>query len=125
MAKGAARVTFDANPNLLDTLGQAPWMAGELRLIAEDIARRAKSLGPKDDDAPHYVDLIDVDVGLVKRAGGSGGGWRSVYIARVNAFKFTSHWVEFGSVHNPPFAPLRRAVESVGYLRFKDSGGGR
>lgn len=29
-----------------------------------------------------------------------------------------AHLVEFGSVHNPPYAPLRRAISALG-LRFK------
>ena len=119
---GLTSITFNGSRTLPDDIGKTPEMAEFLRPYAEDIAKRVKQIGPKDDDAPHYVDMVTPQVELIKRPGGAGGGWRAVYVARVNAWKFTSHWIEFGSVHNPPYAPLRRATEAAG-LRFEDTKG--
>jgi hypothetical protein len=38
----------------------------------------------------------------------------------IVAADFGWHWIEFGSVNNPPYAPLRRGVIAAG-LRFEPS----
>lgn len=44
-------------------------------------------------------------------------------VGRVNANDWKSHWIEWGSVNNPPHAPLRRGVLSAG-LTFEEERGG-
>lgn len=39
---------------------------------------------------------------------------------RVFLRDFAWHWVEFGSIHNPPYAPVRRSVRALG-LRYEDA----
>lgn len=38
----------------------------------------------------------------------------------VSATDWKSHWIEFGSIHNSPSAPLRRGVRAVG-LTLRES----
>jgi len=74
---------------------------------ALEAATATKNLAPYDElntTRPHYRDLITVDVGESE----------GVIIARVNADKFTSVWLEFGTVKMRAFAPLRRGAEAAG-----------
>lgn len=32
----------------------------------------------------------------------------------VGSFDFAAHWVEYGSIRNPPYAPLRRGARAAG-----------
>lgn len=92
-----------SEPLLARTVQMQAAMAERAELVAE----AARSLGPRGDSEPHYVDMIEVAVGAGPRGA----------IARVNANKFTSHWIEFGTGApgpTPAFAPLRRGAESVG-----------
>ncbi|HYJ21630.1 MAG TPA: hypothetical protein VEW07_06380 [Solirubrobacterales bacterium] len=38
----------------------------------------------------------------------------------VVASDFAWHWVEFGSVHNPPYAPFRRGLRAAGIRLVMD-----
>jgi hypothetical protein len=86
------------SPELLAAVGQA----------TDTIAAEAKRSAPRDPSLAkgrrrHYADMID------------GQAWIDTegVVGTVNARHFTSLLVEFGSVHNPPHAPLRRALDSM------------
>ncbi len=68
-------------------------------------------------------DRADVVAGIAKSIAPVGPTHRYKHLLRATGNKvraFTSHWhfVEFGSVNQPPLAVLRRAVIAAG-LRFK------
>jgi hypothetical protein len=95
---------FVANPQAQGLLGRTPQMAALLKDRAEQVARVVRQIGPRGDSGEHYVDMIETDVGVEG----------PTLIGRVSANKFTSGFIEFGTVRTPAFAPLRRAVEAVG-----------
>lgn len=100
---------FVLNPVGVKALARDAGVRLALHTIAESIAQEVRDIGPKDDDAdPHYVEAITVDSGVDK----------GMATARVNANKFTSNWIEFGTGApgpTPAFAPMRRAVENLGF----------
>jgi hypothetical protein len=65
---------------------------------AEDAAQAAKSFAPVRTGA--YRDSIKAH--------------RDAEDVYVSAFDFKANWIEFGSVNNPPSAPLRRGVAAAG-----------
>ena len=85
-------------------LAKGKQMLSALRQFGEKAAAEARNLGPVGDSEPHYVDMIDVDLGIEG----------DTALARVNANKFTSNWIEFGTEDTPAFAPLRRGAEAAG-----------
>lgn len=67
----------------------------------------------------HLEDTARTVAGQVRRAGplGETGNYRRSIRARgtrVVAEDFAWHLVEYGSVKNPPYAPLRRGVRAAG-----------
>lgn len=86
----------------------APEMVVAMVQFAEPAAAEARQLVPPDEDDPekfgHYADQVEVD----------GGVENGVAVARINANKFTSHWLEFGTVKMVAHAPLRRGAEAAG-----------
>lgn len=72
--------------------------------IAESIAPIGEGVGG------HYKDQIH----------GTSGINNGVAMGRINAWKFTSGFLEFGTSDTPKFAVLRRAVESLG-VKFSPS----
>lgn len=112
MIAGGARFIY--NPAAQLELAKDPLLFVYLRGLAESVAEVARAIGPVDDTPPHYVDEIEVDTAIEEHG----------IVARVNANKFTSHWIEFGTGEpgpTPEFAPLRRAAEQVG-LHLTDGG---
>lgn len=100
-------VRFKIRPQAQRELERTPQMALFLKEKVEPIARRVREIAPRGSSAPgeHYADMIKTDVGIEKGR----------LIGRVNALKFTAHFLEFGTSKTPTFAPLRRAAESLGY----------
>jgi hypothetical protein len=104
---------FTYNPAVEKQLLRDPNMAQMLATYAEAGAENARA------DAPtghrhrglHYRDSIHAAVGVDGRGP----------FGRVFSVDFAAHLVEFGSVHNPAYAPLRRGVEATG-LRVTDRG---
>jgi hypothetical protein len=93
-----------AEPYLL----RSPEMVRAMRVIAESAAAGARAAAPVGDGEPHYVDMIEAVAGGDAKYGALG---------RVNANKWTSHFIEFGTgppAPTPPFAPLRTGAEAVG-----------
>lgn len=76
----------------------------QLRLIevANQIKRVAQAIAPF--KTGHYRDGIEVQV-----FAGDGK-------VKVVATDFKSNWIEFGTIHQPPRAPLRIAVAMSGYV---------
>lgn len=111
--------SFKANPNFIPYLKRSPQLLAVLKLRAEEAAERAKAIAPFDpsDSGEHYRDMIEADAGIVN----------GQVTGRVNANKWTSGFIEFGTQGSdrhhatPAFAVLRRAVESLG-LRFISKG---
>jgi hypothetical protein len=104
---------FAYDPTVEKQLLRDPRMATMLGTYAEAGAEHAR------DDAPsghahrglHYRDSIHAIVGVDGRGP----------FGRVLSVDFAAHLVEFGSVNNPTYAPLRRGVEATG-LRVTDRG---
>ncbi len=105
--------TFVYNPQIEREILRDPHMMTVLGTYAEAGAEHARA------DAPtghrhrglHYRDSIRAVVGV---------DGRGPY-GRVFSVDFAAHLVEFGSVNNPVYAPLRRGVEATG-LRVTDRG---
>lgn len=94
--------SFDYHRAVEKVLARSPDLARVLAQRADDVADVARKLGPRGRTG-RYVEGIDADVGMGDKG----------LVGRVNANHFTSHWVEFGTVRMRPFAPLRRALETV------------
>lgn len=89
-------------------IGRSEAVIAMLHGKGEMVAEHARSLVPRDADSdPHYVDMISVESGLDDLGRG---------IARVNANKYTSNWIEYGSEKVQAYAPLRRGAESAGLV---------
>lgn len=97
---------YKPNPNLARMLVRTPQMIETLKVRAEEVADAVREIAPVGKSKPgeHYVDQIEAVAGLEN---GQATG-------RVNANKFTAGFLEFGTIHNRPFAILRRALESLG-----------
>lgn len=98
---------FIPSPRGIAELARDAGMASGLGEIAEQAAARTREIAPVGDYAGggDYRDSIDSDFGV--DAEGAFG--------RVNAFDYKANWIEFGTEDTPVFAPLRRAVEELGY----------
>jgi hypothetical protein len=101
--------TFVPDAKGIEAILKMPELASSLGQEAKKIADKAREIAPSGVDGgtygAHYADMIHVWLGLV-----SGKA-----VARVNAFKYTSHWIEWGSVHNPALHVLRNAAQACGY----------
>jgi hypothetical protein len=72
---------------------------------AEEVAGIAKAIAPRGEGkGGHYADMIDAQAGVISGLAG----------ARVNARKFTSGFIEFGTSDTPTFATLRTACDAAG-----------
>lgn len=100
---------FVINPTFVKRLVRDPSLIPPLKEAAAAAADKAGDLAPVDDG--DYRDGIKVAVGADERG----------VLARVNATDFKSHWIEFGTIDTPAFAPLRRAV--LGGFSTNISGG--
>lgn len=100
---------FVFNPKLIEYLKRSPQLLEVMKVQAEAAAARTEEIAPVGHSkaGEHYKDMIEADFGI------DGG----VVTGRVNAKKFTSHFIEFGTIHNRAYAVLRRAAESLG-LKF-------
>ncbi len=78
-----------------------PGMRRLLEKVAEAIA--AETIRGAPEQSGRYKAGIAVEVGV---------DGRGRPVGRVNAHHWTSHIVEFGSVGQPPHAPMRRAIDS-------------
>lgn len=99
-------VRFVPNPPGIGLLARTPRMAAGMRAWAEYVADIVVEVAPYGEgQGGHYRDMIGVD-GPVSSAAGLG--------ARVNAYKFTAGFLEFGTSDTPAYAPLRTAADAAG-----------
>lgn len=105
---------FVANPKAAVLIGASAEMIRALRERAEEAAGIAREIAPRETGA--YAESIEVDAGI------EDGQAK----ARLNAFDFKAHWIEFGTYKWAAHATLRQAVEASGLkLRGKGSRRGR
>lgn len=106
MARGGG-VRFVPNPAGIKALGYTPAMLAWCMAKGSSIRDIAVAIAPVGDgeDGGHYKDQITVDRSPITSTGAG---------ARVNARKFTSGWIEFGTSDTPAFAPLRTAADADG-----------
>lgn len=103
---------FVEDPTFADEMARDPEVRALVRATAEDVADGARSIAPRGRGwrgRRHYADSIEVD----DRPGGG---------ARVLTTDYFGHLVEYGSVNNPAYAPLRRAVDAEGLDFDEDPG---
>lgn len=103
-----ASVRLVLNTDYERQLGRSPEMLRALGVAADHVAGEAKQAAPRQATLPtgrrkHYAEMID---------GVSGLDERGQPVGRVLALHFTSLLIEFGSVNNPPYAPLRRGLDA-------------
>ena len=116
-------INFIPNPMGIAMIARSTMMETMLKGAAEAIAVVVRQIGPSDvGNEPQGLGYMgiraEVDpVPYVNQISVASGVKEGVVMARVNADKFTSNWIEFGTGEpgpTPAFAPLRRAAESVG-----------
>ncbi len=101
MARG-----YVPNPTFAAQVAASPQMRAMLEKLARDGAARVREASPyRQGD---YRRGITFKVELVS------GRW----VGRIIAGHWSSSLIEWGSVNNPPFAPLRRGVDALG-LRMR------
>lgn len=98
---------FRANPRAGALLTQQPEMRRMLRSKAREIRAKAEELAPRGHSKRGVAKSYRV-------ADGPGG---DVIVETTDPF---GHLVEFGSINNPPYAPLRRAVRAVDGLELRE-----
>lgn len=105
-----ASVRLQLNPGYEQQLAQLPELREKaLRPAVRKIAEEVRQNAPRRSQLPpgrrrHYVQGISSEVTTDEQGR---------FVGRVNAFHFTSLWIEFGSVNNPAYAPLRRALDGM------------
>ena len=98
-------VRFVPNPLGIALIGRTPLMANAMLERADEVAETAHSIAPEGPGKDgHYRDQITT-APIVENA---------VAGARVNANKFTSAWIEFGTSDTPTFAVLRTSCDANG-----------
>lgn len=98
------KTKYVADPTFSRQYGLSPSWETRAGFLAELSAKNVKSIAPVGDTEPHYKDMIEAQVRLIAGR----------FVGRVAAHKYTSHWLEFGTVKMRPRAPLRRGVEMTG-----------
>lgn len=89
-------------------LMRQPAMLKGLRKIGQRIQDEAEGAAPRRGSLPtdrerHYADMFDTQVGLDSHGA----------FVVVNNRHFIALFVEFGTMHSPPHAVLRRALDSA------------
>lgn len=102
----AALRSFKANPALIAELAADKLLEAATEAQVARAVAAAKAAAPVDEG--DYRDSI-------KAVPGDGDT-----IARITSDDYKAHWIEWGTVHQPPRAPLRSGVLAAG-LTFKES----
>lgn len=97
---------FTLNPNAAAELGSSPEMTAEMQRTADALIAAAAGNSPSHD----FADTLEV---LEVSAGKNGN------VITVGTRWPFGHLIEWGSSKNPPYAPLRKAVSSLG-LKFEE-----
>lgn len=103
--------TFTINPRGIDELVRSPKMAAAVTAVAKDIAEAAPEFIPQ--TRQHHQ--ASRSYRYVKAKPSPTG----VRAAAITTYAF-GHLVEWGSINNPAYAPLRRAAGRLG-LRVRPS----
>lgn len=98
-------MSFKVNPNLAKELARGPWARDVIRENTDAVLDGAKRESPLGTDFTGYQGRFKT---RVTRSSGF-----------VDNFDIAAHLIEFGSINNPPYAPLRRGAQAAG-LRFAD-----
>jgi hypothetical protein len=93
-------VRFSPNPEFHREI-ERDGVRAAAHLVAEEADHLAKRSMPRERTGPFEVESDGVEVRVVNTDHGG-------------------HLIEWGSVNNPPYAPLRRAVHSVGLRLVED-----
>lgn len=95
-------MAFTANPRFLDELKEDP----ATRATMQGFANRALEFARIESPSKTFSDRLDVEVDGDE-------------VALISTW---SLWaiIEYGSVNNPPYAPMRRGIEAAG-LQLTDS----
>lgn len=89
---------FIPDPNLDSNIRQMAEMTGARRAVADRMLNEARDLAPvRSGDYRNSLQVV-TDGGQVA----------------VVSDDWKAHWIEFGSINNEAFAPIRRAAERVG-----------
>lgn len=94
------------NPNLVRELAREPWAREMLQENVDAVKTGAERNSPLGSDFVGYQGRFKTRV--------------STATGTVGNTDVAAHLIEYGSVNNPPYAPLRRGVSAAG-LRFVDS----
>ena len=98
-------VVFVPNPVGIALLARTPQMAAAMLDRGNEVALAAASIAPVGPGGGgHYRDQIRAEAGVFEGKAG----------ARVNAYKFTAGFLEFGTSDTPIFAPLRTGCDAAG-----------
>jgi hypothetical protein len=98
-------VYFIPKPLGIALIARTPFMANAMEERAGEVAAAAKAIAPRGPGkGGHYADMIDTAQIVAEGVAG----------ARVNAWKFTSGFIEFGTSDTPTFAPLRLGCDAAG-----------
>lgn len=95
--------TFAINPAGLREVANGPAVTAAIQTVAKAIASRAEGTAPTRQFRVDVLDVHDTDDGVVITVGTR---WS------------LGHLIEWGSINNQPYAPLRKAVSSLG-LKFE------
>lgn len=105
LVNAKAGIRIIPNPAGIALLARTPFMSAEMLDRADEVAENAKSVAPYGEgEGGHYRDMIRTAPIVAKGVAG----------ARVNAWKFTSGFIEFGTSDTPIFQPLRKGAEMAG-----------
>jgi hypothetical protein len=97
---------FTPNPNLAAELGATPGMTAVMKQTADAIIGTAAGISSSRRFS-RTLEVLDVSVGENGTVMTVGTRWSF------------GHLIEWGSINNPPQAPLRKAVSSLG-LKFEE-----
>lgn len=98
--------SFKFNRNVVPRLSRDEPVRLVLQERAEEVAEEARRLAPVDTGA--FRDSITPEV-FKERSG---------FRARVVAYDWKAHFIEYGTIRRPARAPLRRSLERVfGHIR--------
>lgn len=97
---------FIIDPTIIPKLATAAEMGVMLGTRATAVANAVRAIAPvgESEADERYIDMIEAVVQLGRKG----------LIGRVNAHKFTSAFLEFGTIYMAARAPLRRGLESTG-----------
>ncbi len=97
----AGRVKYVPNPMVVPELERSLMMGVALETVAKAAAEKARGIAPVATDA--YAQSIEGGKVLE-------GAWRG----RVMSADWKANWIEFGTIHEPAHATLRKGCEALG-----------